>query len=91
MTLFGIITDSKEKQSLNKPSLIIFIFDGNIIFLSDEHPENAYFPITVTLFGIIISVRVSHPEKAEFSILLICFDKITLFNSLFFKKFSFFY
>ena len=64
VTLFGIITDSKEIHSLNNPSLIIFIFEGNIIFLSDMHPEKAYFPITVSLFGIIISVRAVQSEKA---------------------------
>ena len=56
------------------------IIDGIVIFVNDEHPEKAEYPILVTEKGIAICVNDEHPEKAYSPIevtqegIVICFS-----------------
>ena len=49
-------------------SLIEVTFDGIVIDVNDEHPENALDPTEVTEDGIIIDERFEQPLKAHSSI-----------------------
>ena len=46
------------------PRLFLFIFEGIVICVNDEHPLKASFPIEVTEDGIVICVSDEHSLKA---------------------------
>ena len=49
-----------------------------VTFISPVQSENAEFPIEVTEFGIVTSVRLEHPAKAEPPIVLTELPKVTM-------------
>ena len=51
-----------------------------VIFVRLLHPENAHFPIDVTLLGIIISVRLPQNSKTEPLIEVTLFEIFTFAN-----------
>ena len=53
-----------EVQPLKVPSLITFKFSGRVIVSKEEHLENAYSSIEVTLSGIVRDSRLVQLAKA---------------------------
>ena len=62
-TVFAIDTRINEEHSLNDDSSIILIDDGITISINDVQPLNIEKPIVVTLFGILIDIKIQHSEK----------------------------
>ena len=58
---FEIVIFTNKGHVLKPISVKLF---GIVIFVSEEHFENAFSPIEVTLSGIVIFVNEEHSEKA---------------------------
>ena len=74
------VTFFSEVQSMNTQPANLTRLSGRTTLSSFEQPQNAYSPISSTLFPMLISVREEQSLKTEFPICFTLFGRVTLFN-----------